>query len=102
MPGFAVAAVGFQAVGQDPRALDLGDIDGDGILDVATANFASDDISILFGTGGMLGTEARVPSQNPSDDPNAIALGDLDNDGRDELIVKASGLNRVRVFGYID
>jgi hypothetical protein len=102
MPAFGVASVGFQTVGEDPRALDLGDIDGDGILDAVTANFASDDISILLGTGGTLANEARVPSQNPSDDPTAIALGDLDDDDRDEIIVIASGLNRVRVFGYID
>jgi hypothetical protein len=89
-------------VGQEPRELALGDLDGDGLLDAATVNFASDDVSILLGDGGSLTSELRLALPSTSDDPTGIAAADLDNDGRAELVVLAPGSNRVLVLGYIE
>ncbi|MFQ5653635.1 MAG: hypothetical protein ACE5GW_02755 [Planctomycetota bacterium] len=36
------------AVGLEPYSVTLGDVDGDGDLDLATANFFSDDVSVLL------------------------------------------------------
>ena len=55
-----------------------GDFDGDDILDVATANNATDDVTILLGDGdGNLTVFDRFPADVA---PAAIAAGDIDGD----------------------
>ncbi|MEM9458906.1 MAG: VCBS repeat-containing protein [Myxococcota bacterium] len=77
----------------DPCALDIGDIDGDGHLDVATPNSDFDHIestqnltSVLYGNGlGQL--SEPVPYVSGDDIPVGIRLGDLDSDGGLDLVV---------------
>lgn len=68
-----------------------GDFNQDGIVDLVTANFGSDTVSLLLGTGaGTLQTPQtfRVGSQ-----PNAIAAADFNKDGRLDLVTANSGQN---------
>ncbi|MFL6231362.1 MAG: FG-GAP-like repeat-containing protein [Pyrinomonadaceae bacterium] len=44
--------LGYPA-GQNPSSLALGDLNGDGRLDVATGNFDGDDVSVLLNTPGL-------------------------------------------------
>ncbi len=39
------------AVGLDPNSVTTGDINGDGVTDLATANHDSDNVSVLLGVG---------------------------------------------------
>ncbi|HXG74582.1 MAG TPA: FG-GAP repeat protein [Candidatus Nitrosotenuis sp.] len=49
-----------QAVQATPRSVAVGDFDGDSKLDLAVANFNSNNVSILLGTGtGSFGTAAN-------------------------------------------
>ena len=68
--------VGYQSV-----ALVLGDLNGDGKLDVAVADQgginSGADVGILMNTGGGTFVAGNYPVANI---PNAIAIGDLDND----------------------
>jgi hypothetical protein len=97
--GGAIVGSGSYEVGGLPRAVAIGDIDGDAINDVAVANASSHDVSVLLGQGGSLTDEIRIPVDHPDDSPESIVLADLDGDGRAEIIVGMLISNRVLVYG---
>ena len=65
--------------GDDPRYVTVGDLNGDGDLDLALANWISDDISILLNNG--YGTFQDAESYDAGNGPVTVILGDLDADG---------------------
>jgi hypothetical protein len=66
-----------------PYAVTVGDLDGDGALDVVTGNVGS--VSVLLGAGaGALGPATNFPSEGLARD---AALADLDGDGDLDLVV---------------
>jgi predicted RNA-binding protein with TRAM domain len=74
--------------GVDPRTLAVGDLDGDGILDIAVANLANSysfkEVTILFGKGD--GTFRPLASASVDSRPVAVAIGDLNVDGRADIV----------------
>lgn len=76
-------------VGDGPWALAVGDFQGDGHPDLVTANYWSEDLSLLSGNvAGTLDPELRLSldmGQYP--DPQAVVATDLDDDGREDLVV---------------
>jgi FG-GAP-like repeat len=83
-------------VGGNPQAIVAADFNGDGVLDLATANKAANDVSILIGTGGgSFGPETRI---GVGEWPVSIASGDFNEDGRVDLAVAAKGSGLVSVL----
>ena len=70
-------------VGQEPASAVMGDFNGDGKLDVATANRADNTASLLLGNGD--GTFAAQTVFSAGSAPVAIAAADLNQDGRLDL-----------------
>ena len=75
-------------VGQRPRAVVAGDLDGDDDLDLAVANQDDDELAVLLnnGTGVFTATTSLAAGQGP----RSLAVGDLDNDGDLDLAVASA------------
>lgn len=85
------SALALAAEGLSPVAVGTGDFNRDGNPDIVTANFGSDTVSLLLGTGtgGFQTAQTfRVGSQ-----PNAITTGDFNKDGRLDLVTANAGSN---------
>src|SRR5262249_57809399 len=75
----------------------IGDFNGDGIPDLAVANFASNDVSVLLGNGDGTFQPAAgyaVGSQPPS----VVAVSDFNGDGKLDLVVPNYNSNNVSVL----
>ncbi len=75
--------------GTDVRGVAIGDLNGDGKMDIATANATSANVSVFLNTGtGSLATKVDYSTAN---NPRYVEIGDMNGDGKPDLVV--SGLN---------
>lgn len=74
--------------GSVPSNVAVADFNGDGDLDIATANYSSDTVSILLGDGdGTTFTQANNSPLGVGNSPFAIAPADFNGDGFLDLAV---------------
>jgi hypothetical protein len=70
-------------VGGQSFSVVVGDFDGDGVLDLAVANFGSSGLSVLLGVGdGSFGAEHRFGVGGAT---YSVASGDFNKDGKLDL-----------------
>ena len=88
----------------DPCAIDIGDLDGDGHLDVAVPNSDFDHeeapdnyASVLYGDG-FGGLSQPLGKLAGGDFAVGIAVGDVDGDGQDDLVVTNNEAAQVNVL----
>ncbi|MFH1108208.1 MAG: VCBS repeat-containing protein [Planctomycetota bacterium] len=86
----------IQAVGSGPRAVAVGDFDGDGAIDLAVTNAAANSVSILM--GNCDGTYTRQDIEAVGASPWNIAAVDIDHDGDLDLIITNSDGGNIRVL----
>lgn len=88
------------AAGGGPVGVAIGDFNGDGRPDLVTANNSGNNVSVLLNTA-ISGT---VPSYSPQQtffsgtNPQDIAVGDLNGDGRPDLAIANANSNSVAVL----
>jgi flagellin-like hook-associated protein FlgL len=85
------AARSTVATGGSPQSVTLGDLNGDGVLDMVTADgaFGANTASIMLGNGD--GTfKARTTVQTGAN-PRSVTLGDLNGDGVLDMITADTG-----------
>lgn len=88
------AAPTVHAVGNDPFAIAVGDLDGDGRPDIVTANAilaasgaGVSDVSVLRQNPAAPGQFLAAVSHATGAGPHDVAIGDVDGDGRPDLVV---------------
>lgn len=93
------AAVNYSlGAGTQPYAVAAGDIDNNGTIDLVTANNASNNISLRLGAGDGTFTTPTTDKFNAGAGPYDIALGDIDGDGKLDVVVANDGSNNVSLL----
>jgi hypothetical protein len=81
-------------------SLEAADLNGDGILDLVTANSLSNDVSVLLGRGdGTFQPAAAYPIAGPASTgviPFALSVGEFDGDHAPDLVV--GGVDSVTIM----
>jgi hypothetical protein len=83
---------------RSPAALELADLNGDGKLDIATANRHGNDVSVFLNADdGGFRPRRDYPT---SPEPSSLAIADVDGDGRLDLVTagRGSGVGAVSVL----
>lgn len=105
---FSVPSVGAEvALGDEPRSLALGDVDGDGDLDMVVAgtapsSFATNTVDVRVNIGlnsGSLTTTSAIGADMVlvGDGPRCVVMGDVDGDGDIDFLTANQRSNNVSI-----
>jgi ankyrin repeat protein len=84
------------AAGTDPQGVAVGDFNGDGKADLASANFKSNTVSVFLGNGD--GTFLAKVDYTVGANPLSLAVADFNGDGALDLAVANAGNGTVSVL----
>src|SRR5262245_53434713 len=94
LPSVAFAPPVRYDVGAELASLAVGDFNGDGMQDLAVAQF-SPTVSVLLGNGGTFPSAVTVDNGEPS---SSVSVGDFNGDGQQDLATSNLHSNNVSVF----
>jgi len=78
-------------IGNQPYGVAIGDLDGDGKPDIATANHWDKQVGILTRNAAGTGWDGPVAAGTLAYGPYAVAIGDLNADGKPDLAMANAG-----------
>lgn len=85
-----IGGLGFDADPGGADALATGDIDGDGTDEIVMINAPTGDAIALRPSGQQVTRIENTSFDSDSDNPDRFAVGDVNGDGRDEMVVAAA------------
>lgn len=94
--GGSGTAAPIYAVGVQPVYVTLADLNGDGRLDIVTADYQGDTVSVLINRGN--GTFKRGTTYAVGRGPDCVEVADMNGDGKPDIVVVNSGDNTLMVL----
>jgi len=98
MTGFTPAAGSPFVVGDQPIGLVAKDLTGDGQLDLAVANYGTDNVSVLVGQGNGAFSPLGGSPFAVGDGPSGVTAADFNGDGAPDVAVANNAANTVSVL----
>ncbi|MFO1161401.1 MAG: cadherin-like domain-containing protein [Reyranellaceae bacterium] len=96
LPGGSFSAPSVYSVGSSPLFVTVGDLNGDGRMDIAAANYGSGSVSLLFGNGD--GTFQTPATSIGSSGMYFVTSGDLNGDGLQDLVLDNRGAQSLSIL----
>jgi hypothetical protein len=84
--------------GSNPCSIAVGDVNGDGNLDMAVANYNDDTVSVYISNGNGTFNAPLTSSTGAGTKPASIDMGDLNDDGKTDIAVACYGTNQMMVL----
>ncbi|CAF1186071.1 unnamed protein product [Rotaria sordida] len=81
-----------------PFSLAVGNFNNDNNLDIAIANYGTNNIGILLGYGNASFASQQIYTTLPNSNPSSIAVGDFNNDNQLDIIVANNGTGNIGIF----
>ncbi len=85
-----VYSTSLNGVGGNPLSVVIGDFNGDGALDLAVADYQTEQVSVLLGNGD--GTFQSFQAYSTGANPSSIVAGDFNGDGKIDLALTSTPL----------
>jgi hypothetical protein len=84
--------------GSQPESVAVGDFNRDSRLDIAVANFGTNNICLLFDRGNGTFTNQTWYPLTYDSRPKCVVVKDLNNDGRDDIAATTYGIDNVNIL----
>ena len=81
-----------------PYSLAIGDFNHDNNLDIAIANYGTNNVGILLGYGNGNFSDLQTYTTLPKSNPSSIVVSDFNNDNHLDIVVTNNGTGTVGIF----